>query len=257
MIEEKYAFCWKCGHALEGEQKPPRKILSSFDLEDDELTMQHEPRPFSSSVLPWTTTKAQEHPSSSRGSVLKLLSIGGIALLLVSLGLIGLTRSDTQTASATSAPAPVAQASQPPQTQPSAPVTTEVSRSAPAETMTQQAANPENELKQLQEKRMSAKPSERPKIYQALAKVEKQYPRDYRFSYERAKLAMTGSHSEAAFKALTAAAEKAIQSGKAGEMLSGLEEDKTGDFSKLSQGRSEWSRLVAALKRKDTSLLSE
>jgi hypothetical protein len=257
MIEEKYAFCWKCGHALEGEQKPPRKILSSFDLEDDELTMQHEPRPFSSSVLPWTTTKAQEHPSSSRGSVLKLLSIGGIALLLVSLGLFGLTRSDTQTASATSAPAPVAQASQPPQTQPSAPVTTEVSRSAPAETMTQQAANPEDELKQLQEKRMSAKPSERPKIYQALAKVEKQYPRDYRFSYERAKLAMTGSHSEAAFKALNAAAEKAIQSGKAGEMLSGLEEDKTGDFSKLSQGRLEWSRLVAALKRKDTSLLSE
>jgi len=257
MIEEKYAFCWKCGHALEGEQKPPRKILSSFDLEDDELTMQHEPRPFSSSVLPWTTTKAQEHPSSSRGSVLKLLSIGGIALLLVSLGLFGLTRSDTQTASATSAPAPVAQASQPPQTQPSAPVTTEVSRSAPAETMTQQAANPEDELKQLQEKRMSAKPSERPKIYQALAKVEKQYPRDYRFSYERAKLAMTGSHSEAAFKALNAAAEKAIQSGKAGEMLSGLEEDKARDFSKLSQGRFEWSRLVAALKRKDTSLLSE
>jgi len=41
------------------------------------------------------------------------------------------------------------------------------------------------------------------------------------------------------------------------EMLSGLEEDKAGDFSKLSQGRFEWSRLVAALKRKDTSLLSE
>jgi hypothetical protein len=255
MIEERYSFCWKCGHALEGERKP-RKILSSFDLDDDELTMQHEARPFSSSVLPWTTSKVQEHPSSSRGSVLKLLSIGGIALLLVSLGLFGLTRSDTQTASTTSAPPPVAPVTQP-QTQPSAPVTTEVSRSAPAETMTQQAATPDDELKQLREKRISAKPSERPKIYQALAKVEKQYPRDYRFSYERAKLAMTGEHSEAAFKALTTAAEKAIQSGKTGEMLSGLEEDKTGDFSKLSQGRFEWSRLVAALKRKDTSLLSD
>ena len=255
MIEERYSFCWKCGHALEGERKP-RKILSSFDLDDDELTMQHEARPFSSSVLPWTTSKVQEHPSSSRGSVLKLLSIGGIALLLVSLGLFGLTRSDTQTASTTSAPPPVAPVTQP-QTQPSAPVTTEVSRSAPAETMTQQAATPDDELKQLREKRISAKPSERPKIYQALAKVEKQYPRDYRFSYERAKLAMTGAHSEAAFKALTTAAEKAIQSGKTGEMLSGLEEDKTGDFSKLSQGRFEWSRLVAALKRKDASLLSE
>jgi len=255
MIEEKYAFCWKCGHALEGEQKP-RTILSAMDL-DDELTVQHEPRPLNSTVLPWTTTSAQEHPSSSRGSVLKLLSIGGVAALLVSLGLFGLLRSDTQTAATTVAPPAVEQASQP---QPTVAVTTtEVSRSAPAETTTTQqvAANPEDELKQLQEKRMSAKPSERPRIYQALAKVEKQYPRDYRFPYERAKLAMKGEHSSAAFKALTAAAEKAIQTGKAGEMLSGLEEDKTGDFSKLSQGRFEWSRLVAALKRKDTSLLSE
>jgi hypothetical protein len=40
-------------------------------------------------------------------------------------------------------------------------------------------------------------------------------------------------------------------------MLSGLETDKSGDFNKLSQGRLEWSRLVAALKKKDTSLLGE
>jgi hypothetical protein len=40
-------------------------------------------------------------------------------------------------------------------------------------------------------------------------------------------------------------------------MLSGLETDKTGDFSEISQGRYEWSRIVAALKRKDPSLLTE
>ena len=254
MIEEKYAFCWKCGHALDGERKPG-KILSSTNDLDDEMTVQHEERTASSTVLPWTTTKTQEHPSSSRGSVLKLLAIGAIALLLVSLGLFGLLRSDTQTASATSAPPPVAPANQP---QPSVPVTTEVSRSAPAETTTQQvAAGPEDELKKLREKRLSAKPSERTKIFQAFAKVEKQYPRDYRFPYERAKLAVKGSQSAAAFKALNVAAEKAIHTGKANEMLSGLETDKAGDFSKLSQGRFEWTRLVAALKRKDTSLLSE
>ncbi|HET6980467.1 MAG TPA: hypothetical protein VFI24_29305 [Pyrinomonadaceae bacterium] len=255
MIEEKYAFCWKCGHALEGERQP-RRILSSIDL-DDEMTVQHEARPLSSSVLPWTTAKAQEHPSSSRGSVLKLLAIGAIALLLVSLGLFGLFRSNGETATASVAPPPVSQPAQP---QASAPQTTEVSRSAPAETTTQQAtANPgaEDELKQLQQKRLSAKPSERPKIYQTLAKVEKQYPRDYRFPYERAKLAIKGEHRDAAFKALNTAAEKAITTGKANEMLSGLETDKGGDFSKLSQGRNEWSRLVAALKRKDTTLLSE
>jgi len=92
---------------------------------------------------------------------------------------------------------------------------------------------------------------------QALAKVEKQYPRDYRFPYERAKLAVKGSQRAEAFKALNTAAEKAITTGKANEMLSGLETDKAEDFSKLSQARPEWSRLVAALKKKDTSLLSE
>jgi len=255
MIEEKYAFCWKCGHALEGERKPGKILSSAIDL-DDEMTVQHEQRPLSSSVLPWTTIKAQEHPSSSRGSVLKLLAIGGIALLLLSLGVFGILRSNTETATATAATPPVTQPIQPQQA--SAPLTTEVSRSAPTETTTQQAgANPEDELKKLRENRMSAKPSERPKIYQALAKVEKQYPRDYRFPYERAKLAIKGEHRDAAFKALNTAAEKAITTGKANEMLSGLETDKEGDFSKLSQGRFEWSRLVAALKRKDPSLLTE
>jgi hypothetical protein len=66
-----------------------------------------------------------------------------------------------------------------------------------------------------------------------------------------------GSQRAEAFKALNTAAQKAITTGKANEMLSGLETDKSGDFNKLSQGRLEWSRLVAALKKKDTSLLSE
>ena len=107
---------------------------------------------------------------------------------------------------------------------------------------------------------MTASSSERSKIVQAFSKVEKQYPRDYRFPYERAKFVAKGkrlSRRSEAFKALHVAAEKAITTGKANEMLNGLESDKAGDFSELSQGRYEWSRIVAALKRKDTSLLSE
>jgi hypothetical protein len=147
------------------------------------------------------------------------------------------------------------------QPQSSVAVATEISRNAPAETTIQQITpNPEDELKKLREKRITASASERPKIIQAFAKVEKQYPRDYRFPYERAKFAVKGSKASSqseAFKALTIAAQKAISTGKANEMLTGLETDKTGDFSRISQGRFEWSRLVAALKRKDTSLLSE
>ena len=258
-IEEKYAFCWKCGHSMQNERKP-RQILSAaeFDL-DDELTIQHEAPSRSSTALPWTTAHAPEHPSSSRGSVLKLLAIGGVAFTLLSLGAFGLFRSDTRTASATAAPPPpVTQPTSEPQ--PSIAVTTEVSRNAPAETTTQQVTppNPEDDLKKLRERRMTAPASERPKVFQAFAKVEKQYPRDYRFPYERAKFAVkqSGSRTEA-FKALTVAAQRAISTGKANEMLNGLESDKSGDFSRLSQGRFEWSRLVAALKRKDTSLLSE
>jgi len=185
------------------------------------------------------------------------MSIGGVALLALSLGIFGLLRSNTQPASATVAPAAAQPAPQVVVTQP-ATFTTEVSRSAPAETTTQQTpVTPDEELKKLRERSKSASASERSKIFQAIAKVEKQYPRDYRFPYERAKLVAKGAKKREAFKALNVAAEKAINTGKANEMLSGLETDKTGDFSEISQGRYEWSRIVAALKRKDPSLLSE
>ena len=270
MVETKYAFCWKCGHAMDTENKPrpsgrskPDTMLSSAppELEDDELTMHHEPRPLNSTMFSWTNARTSHRHATPRGSVLKLLGIGAIAFVLVSLGLFGLLRSDAPTATATTT---VTQ----PQTQPaqappqSTTFTTEVSRAAPAETTTQQATpiGPDDELKKLRETRIAAKPSEQPKIFQAFVKVEMQYPRDYRFPYERAKLAVKGpkdsSHSEA-FKALNVAAEKAINTGKANEMLSGLENDKVRDFSILSHGHSEWSRLVAALRRKDPSLLSE
>jgi len=265
MIEEKYAFCWKCGHAMDGEQKPstpsgrkPGMLLSSAMDMDDELTVQHETRPVGSTMFSWTTPSTPQRPASTtRGSVLKLMSIGGVALLALSLGIFGLLRSNTQTASATVAD-PAAQPAAPVAVTQPATFTTEVSRSAPAETTTQQAqVTPDEELKKLRERSKSASASERSKIFQAIAKVEKQYPRDYRFPYERAKLVAKGAKKREAFKALNVAAEKAINTGKANEMLSGLETDKAGDFSELSQGRYEWSRIVAALKRKDPSLLTE
>jgi hypothetical protein len=275
MVESKYAFCWKCGHPMETASKPrvsngqkPTTMLSPapLDPEDDELTMQHGERPVSSRKFSWTTASTPDRTGTNRGSVLKLLGIGAIAFVLVSLALFGLVRSGAPTATATvtqpaaqTAPPPSALAAQP---APTVTFTTEVSRAAPAETTTQQVAsnNPEDELKKLREQRMEASASERSKVFQAFVKVEKQYPRDYRFPYERAKLAARGSRASSrteAFKALNAAAEKAITTGKANEMLNGLESDKSGDFSELAQGRNEWGRLVAALKRKDPSLLSE
>jgi hypothetical protein len=278
LVESRYAYCWKCGHPLGGEHKPssgknpPRgSLLAAAMLEDDELTIQHE-RP-ARSVFAWATAKQPEHPSSSRGSVLKLIAIGAVAFLLLSLGVFGLMRSASQTVAttATTQPKPetTADATQPNTERTAAPAPVQpaatqsvapVPASSVESTQPSPGVSPEDELlARLRERRLTATNSERPKIVEAFAKIERKYPRDYRFPYERAKLVVKSSQSGArdeAFKALSVAAERAISAGKANEMLSGLETDKSGDFHRLAQGRQEWTRLVAALKRKDTSLLS-
>ena len=268
-IESKYAFCWKCGSALNAHARSngPVVVRSKplpLPIDDDEMTLQHDlqhdDQAGANPMFSWTMPKPQENPSSSRGSVLKLLGIGGVAFLLLALGIFGLTRTEPQVAANSEQPAVAQQqpaTTEPAPTQPApAAQTTAVAEESPQQPA---AVTPEDELKKLREKRMVANSSERSKIFQAIAKVEKQYPRDYRFPYERAKLAANGSKAASrseAFKALSVAAEKAISTGKANEMLSGLEVDKSGDFQKLAQGRQEWTRLVAALKRKDMSLLN-
>ena len=270
LVESRYAFCWKCGNALTPDGKssrgsnPSRGTLLSSAIDDDELTVQHEMRPASSSVFTWTAPKQSEHPSSSRGSVLKLIAIGGVAFLLLSLGLFGLTRSadsqvDSATASAT-APAPQTTTETKPEPVNTEPVTVPAQLVNETKPEASPSVSPEDELlARLRERRITATNSERPKIVEAFTKIERKYPRDYRFPYERAKLVVkspqTGARNEA-FKALSVAAERAITAGKTSEMLSGLETDKAGDFHRLAQGRQEWTRLVAALKRKDTSLLA-
>ena len=114
------------------------------------------------------------------------------------------------------------------------------------------------ELKRLREKRISAKPSEASQIIASLAEAEKKYASDYRFPYERAKLSIKGitSHHEA-FGALALAADKAIDNGKAQEMMDSLTADKDGDFYKLSRGHREWQTLAQALSNKDKKSLNE
>lgn len=272
-IESRYAFCWKCGSAMSSQSNGPVVVRSRplpLPIDDDEMTVQHDPQGGNdrgdggrNSMFSWTMSKPPERTTGSRGSVLKLMAIGGVAFLLLALGLFGLTRSDSPVEAANQTPQVVEQvaSNQPEVTQP-APAAQPASTVAAAEEKPPQATvNPEDELKKLREKRLDAgqTAAERSKVYQAIAKIERQYPRDYRFTYERAKLAANGARANSkneAFKALSAAAEKAITTGKANEMLNGLEADKSGDFQKLAQGRQEWTKLLTALKRKDPSLLN-
>jgi hypothetical protein len=123
-------------------------------------------------------------------------------------------------------------------------------------TTTSSAADEEFTL--LRERRIRATPAESSEIITALGNAERKYPHDYRFPYERAKLSIKGitSHHEA-FGALALAANKAIDNGKAQEMLDSLMADKDGDFYKLSRGHREWQTLEQALSNKDKRGLSE
>ncbi len=104
----------------------------------------------------------------------------------------------------------------------------------------------------------SAPPSERLRIIEELQAAERKYSADYRFPYERAKLSIKGviAHDKA-FAALLAAAERAMSTGKAKEMLSDLMTDKDTYFRKTSRGHEEWNLLVEALKNEDRTLLRD
>jgi len=130
------------------------------------------------------------------------------------------------------------------------PSSTSTPQTPAAQTTTSNSAD--QEIKLLRERRTRAKPSESAEIIAAFQGAEKKYPTDYRFPYERAKLSIAGvaSHHEA-FSALALAAEKAIDNGKAQEMLDSLMTDKDGDFYKLSRGHREWQVLEEALRKND------
>ena len=91
-----------------------------------------------------------------------------------------------------------------------------------------------------------------------LEAAEREFPSDYRFTYERATLAVYGraQHHEA-FYHLRRAAEKAIGTERAPEMLDRLEQDggPKGPLRKLAVGHDEWSVLHEALENRDRDRL--
>ena len=95
-------------------------------------------------------------------------------------------------------------------------------------------------------------------IDERLKAAESEFPLEYRFSYERATLAVFGRHDHhEAFRRLRRAAEKAIETGRSEAMLEMLAKDgaPSGPLWKLARGHSEWRRILAALERSDRDAL--
>lgn len=272
MIESKYAYCWKCGRpreakktTSEGHAHSSKPILLTAesgdeDGEDDsEQTVQHEHTAARPQLFSWVAAEEPERHDKSWGSLLKLFGIAGAALLIGLVALFVVTRSGPSSSSASTADVPATA----PTAQPTVNATpvTDPETTPPAEATPQQtsATSAEGELENLRRMRAVAKPSDHSKILQAFARTETKYAHDYRIPYERARFALTAQGKDfrqEAFAALNRAAQKAIESGKAGEMLESLRKDASGDFQPLAQRRREWADLNKALKKKNTSMLN-
>jgi hypothetical protein len=119
------------------------------------------------------------------------------------------------------------------------------------------ASSADDELRDLRQRRTKATPAERRNVLRDVAQLEREFPNDYRFPYERAKLSVSDAKSRnAAFQALFVAAQRAIKAGKAGEMLHALETDRSREFRNLARDHVEWAQVVQSLKNKDATLLA-
>ncbi len=95
-------------------------------------------------------------------------------------------------------------------------------------------------------------------VDELLRAAESEFPLEFRFSYERAKLVVFGRHEHhEAFGRLRRAAEKAIATGRSRLMLEMLRSDgaQRGPFRKLARGHSEWHQIHAALEHGDREAL--
>lgn len=114
----------------------------------------------------------------------------------------------------------------------------------------------DTEFIRLREKMLNATATQRNEVSQELVTAQNQYPIDYRFSYQRAKLFVDqGKDHDETFAILFAAAKTAIVNNNAPAMLSDLDRDKSTSFSRLTD-HDEWPTLLNALTRNDPSTLS-
>ncbi|MGB9180475.1 MAG: hypothetical protein WCB68_14680, partial [Pyrinomonadaceae bacterium] len=107
----------------------------------------------------------------------------------------------------------------------------------------------------LRERISKASPDERQPIAEALPLAENNYPKDYRFPYEHAKMTVAGSVHHHAFNLLYIAGQRAIDAGEADLLLADLEKHKDAEFQRCSKGHDEWTILEDALRKKDKKML--
>ena len=98
-------------------------------------------------------------------------------------------------------------------------------------------------------------PAKKKSVHAQLTKAQAEFSWDYRFTYERAKLAVYGkAHHDEAFYHLYRAAEIAINNGDSDRMAQALESDSNGPFQNLTD-HSEWQTVLNALRTRNSELV--
>ncbi len=255
LVETQYAFCWKCGHSIgERSLKRDRKTSSAPPLfEDEDQTAEHRVVSAGVPMFSWALPK-EPVTSSANGAVLKLIAVAVIGLVVMGLGLYVLLRWTSASTPATDTHAVEQGQSDAGSGSGAISPNKESSDASPP------VSTPEEVLRDLRSRRITGSDhSAALAALEFLAPVEKQHPSDYRFPLERARLlvkAQSDKFQTEAFAALFIAADRAIKSGKAQEMLRSLHSHRTGDFRVLSSGHTEWRQLVRALRSKNARLLN-
>jgi hypothetical protein len=260
-VEDKYAFCWNCGKPMRAtkpaETKRPknpsrRLIIDMNDAPDlppfDEA---HRPANFSSQL-----SREQKRLKRGNGSGLKLMlvvMVAGVALISGMVGMWWLRPSSQVTTAALAAETATSSSQSAQSYAPTVAVST-----TPVETpLPTRTVSADDELQDLRTRRTKGTLADRRGLMRDITRLEREYPNDYRFPYERAKMAASDAKSsDAAFQALFIAAQKAIKTGKTAEMLQVLEADKAREFRKLARGHGEWAQIVQSLKSRNATLLA-
>ena len=254
-IEEKYAFCWNCGKPMGSTKQsetnrpknPSRRLIIDMD---DSPNLQ----PFEEGHS-FRKQTSMKRGNGSASKLLLVLLVSGTALVSGMLGMWSLKRVPRVTTAAVAAETVTSTSHSAQQYLPTVAVsTTPVDSPMPTKVTSVSA---DDELRDLRQRGTKGSVAESRNLMRDITRLEKEFPNDYRFPYERAKLsAADAKSSEAAFQALFIAAQRAIKAGKAGEMLHALEIDRSRDFRSLVRAHVEWAQIVQSLKNQDATLLA-
>jgi hypothetical protein len=262
-IEDKYAFCWNCGKPMQSTKpsetkrpkNPSRRLIIDMNDVSDLPPFDEGHRPVS---YPIELPREQKRLKRGNGSGLKLMlvvMVAGVALVSGMVGMWWLRPSTSVTTAAVAAQTVTSTSRSAQDYVPTVAVSnTPVESPLPARATTVSA---DDELRDLKQRRTKGSVSDKRSVMRDIARMEREFPNDYRFPYERAKMAASDAKSlDQVFQALFIAAQKAIKSGKATEMLQVLDTDKVREFRKLARGHGEWGQIVQSLKNRDATLLA-